>query len=396
MDTLDALGLTIDSLQSRIARIKTTLRGSIDSALNLASNTGLGQIVQTLSDQAHQIAELIQSAYSSFDPDEATGHALTSLALITGTVRRSATSGTVNLRVNLNGGNTLPAGSIAAVTGSSTNRWATDIDVVAPAGPAANYTVAATCITTGQIEAPAGTIIEIVTPFAFWNSVTNLSDATPGVNQEEDDELRERRQNEVSLGGSSSVDSIGADISQIDGVVSSLVYENDRWYTDGRRPPNSIEVVIWDGSPPAVADSDIAEAIFQSKPAGIQAFGTTLATHVDERGFSHGIGFTRATVVNILVELWVIVDSDYVGDSVVKSTIEDLIEGLGVGEDVRRAHIVAAIEPLQGVRYVSCINGGNEVKISRKPAAVSPVDIVISEFEIAMIDVAATDIVVHS
>lgn len=66
-------------------------------------------------------------------------------------------------------------------------------------------------------------------------------------------------------------------------------------------PPKSFEIVINDGN--HAIDADIANAIFGSKPAGIQAYGTTTHTVTDSSNNDHVIGFTRATPVNIYVSL---------------------------------------------------------------------------------------------
>jgi uncharacterized phage protein gp47/JayE len=209
-DQLTATGLELDDLLTRQARIFSELRANISTVLDLTTDDSLGQIVNILLESEQAMAELIQAAYNSWDPDSASGHSLTSMSMVTGTQRNPATQGTVVLKCNLDGATLLPAGSQARAGNDPDNTWETLADFTSPAGPAANYNIDAQCITAGEIEAPAGTITTIVTPVVGWNSVTNDADADTGDEQETDSELRLRREIEVTAGGSSSVDNIRA------------------------------------------------------------------------------------------------------------------------------------------------------------------------------------------
>lgn len=390
-DTLTSVGLAIKTLDERLDEVKALLRANISDNLYLGTDSPQGQIVSILTEKIQAVAELLEEVHGSFDPSQATGNSLSALAALTGTFRRLATKGTVTLTVNLDGGKTLPAGSIAAVATDPTNRWVTDADVVAPPGPAANYSAAATAETAGVYQALAGTITTIVTAVAGWNSVTNASDATEGQEEETDAELRSRRALEVSLGGSTSPESIQADISNITGIDSVLVYENEFWFASGGMPPHSIEAVIWDGAAPAVANATIAQTIYESKPAGIQAYGSTVVTHTDDQGIGHQIGFSRATQINILVDITLVVDSDYVGDAAVQAAIAALVRGLDVGADVYRDDIIATVKDLAGVVRVD-LSAGPLLAI--KPGATAAVDIAIAATEKAWIDDQAADITV--
>lgn len=391
-DTLTSAGLTIKTLQERTEEIKADLRTNISANLYLESDSPVGQFLELNMEKLQQVAELLQEVHTAFDPSQATGNLLTALAALTGTQRRLATSGTVTLTVNLDGGTTLPAGSIAAVATDATNTWITDADVVAPAGPAANYSVAATAGNAGVYQALAGTITTIVTAVAGWNTVTNASDATEGENEETDTDLRARRQQEVALGGSTAPESIQADLSALDGMTSVLVYENDLWYAVGGIPPKAIEAVIWDGATPAVANALIASTIYGSKAGGVQAYGSTVVAHVDDQGETHQIGFTRATQVDILVDITLEVNSDYAGDSAVQAAIATLVRGLDVGADVYRDDIIATVKDLAGVVRVTLASGPLlDTKAGGAPAAV---DLVIAATEKAWVDDQAADITV--
>ncbi len=69
------------------------------------------------------------------------------------------------------------------------------------------------------------------------------------------------------------------------------------------RPGKSFEIVVQGGS-----DADIATAIFKSKPAGIQSYGTTTYEVTDADGNLNPISFSRAQEVPIYVEIALVTD----------------------------------------------------------------------------------------
>ena len=389
-DELTVLGLSVDSLEDRIAAVSAILRAAISPNLDLSPDKSTGQIVRILAERTQSVLELVRAVHSGMDPDAATGDALTALALLTGTQREAATYGRVILSVNLDGATLLPAGSVASVAGDATNRWATDADFTSPAGPAAWYFLQATCTEAGAIQAVAGTITVIATPVVGWNLVTNAADATEGLEEETDTALRLRREQELAIGGSTSCDAIQAELSQLVGMIEATVLENDLDTTVDGIPPHAVEAIVWDGSPEAVADADIAEVIFESKAAGIRAWGLTdLINHVDDQGNSHAVRFTRATALRIRVEVTLTHDATYVGDAAVQAEIvARALAYFGVGDDVFRSRIIDWTMNCQGVLNVSL------VRLAIFPAAVAGVDLTVDIREIATI--ATGDIVVWS
>jgi len=387
-DELTATGLAIDSLEDRKAAVKALVRAAISPNLDLSPDQPSGQFVEIFCERIQAALELLRGVHSSMDPDAATGSTLTALSVLTGTPRRAATKGTVTLTVKLDAGITLPAGNVASVSGNPTNRWVTTADATNPGGAPANVNVAAECETAGPIQALAGTITVIATPFAGWNTVTNVADAVEGLAEETDTELRLRRELELAISGSTTVDAIRADLLELTGMISVTIYENDGDFVDANSVPSkTFEAVIWDDA--AVANADIAETIFEGKAAGIRAYGATIVSHVDEQGNSHAVGFTRATERRVLVEITLDDGPDYVGDAAVATAIETwAADNLGVGDDVYRSKISGAAIDLQGVENVSL------VRLSFWPAAVGAADLVVTIREIATI--AAGDVTVIS
>lgn len=147
----------------------------------------------------------------------------------------------------------------------------------------------------GPIQAPAGTLANIITPIVGWDSTTNPLDAVIGRNLETDPELRIRRAQSLAISGQSTVPAIRSKIAQIIGVEAAIVIENDLEVPDvDGRPPHSFESIVVGGD-----DLELAGVIYENKPAGIQTYGSTSAVYVDSEGISRTIYFSRPTEIYI-------------------------------------------------------------------------------------------------
>ena len=83
------------------------------------------------------------------------------------------------------------------------------------------------CVEFGPVPCPIGTLTNIVTPIAGWNSITNLIAGATGTLVETDAQLRIRRQNSIKLLGAGTVEAITAGLLQkVPGVTSATVFEN--------------------------------------------------------------------------------------------------------------------------------------------------------------------------
>jgi uncharacterized phage protein gp47/JayE len=392
-DALTTTGLTIDSLETRLARVKATLRAAIHPNLELSADQPSGQTVQIQVERIQALLELIREIYDAWDPRSATGHSLTALAALTGTYRHAATHGHVTLTLTLGAAVTVPAGSVAAVAGAPANRWATDEDVTSVAPGL--YLVAATAEEAGAIVALAGTITVIATPVAGWTAVTNVSPAVPGEAEESDADLRARREAELFRGGSTSVDAIRADLLALadDGMIAVTVLENELDHSAGvpPLPPHSVEAIVWDGSPVGgpyvVPSATIAEVLWQSRAAGVRTHGTTTVAHTDDQGNSHVVSFSRVAPLRVSVRVDVTTGSGYVGNAAVQAAVAAwATSDLGPGDDVYRSKISGVAVALGGVIDVV------DVRLSIWPAPPVAADLTVLAREIATI--AAGDVLV--
>lgn len=89
------------------------------------------------------------------------------------------------------------------------------------------------------------------------------------------------------------------------------------------RPGKSFEIVVTGG-----LDSAIAQAIYGSKPGGIQAYGTTVIPVLDQFGNIYQIGFSRPTEVLIYITISMVTDATSNAPLFVPGSVQTIQEDL--------------------------------------------------------------------
>lgn len=191
-----------------------------------------------------------------------------------------------------------------------------------------------TAESTGPTDAPSKTLTTIETPVAGWDSTKNPLDAVLGAAKESNADFRLRRDDEVSIPGSTTIDAIFAAVSAIANVTAVVVFQNITDLTDSDgRPPHSVDIVVEGG------DEDvIAQTIFDDGVAGgIETLGDITKILKDSQNFDQIIKFSRPTPVDIHVEIDLIVDTALFpldGDDQVEALILIYGQALSVGQDI--------------------------------------------------------------
>lgn len=230
----------------------------------------------------------------------------------------------------------------------------------------------------GAVAAPANSLTEIETPVVGWSSITNPLDAEVGEEVESDAALRLRRAASLQKAGSGTIEAIRSDLLELPDVDSVLVFENASLVTDGDgRPAKSFEVVILGG-----VDADIAQTIWQDKPAGIETFGGVTVAVTDSQGFLHDIKFSRPDEVPIYISIDLTVTAAFPADGEERVSNALLAYGasLSLGDDVIvYPALMAAIGSIPGIIDVAI-----RVGIAASPTLDN--NISIDSFEIAVFD----------
>ena len=346
----------------------------IDPLLDCSDQTPMGQIVAVLAGEIADLWEAGADAYAARYPDSADGSALDEVASITGTTRDAAVKTQVVGQVTLTASTTLPAGSVAHLTGRPNDRFVTLAEVV-DGGSGGTYNVTFEAETAGPLDVLAGQLDQIAEPVSGWTAVDNAAGATvSGSAIATDSELRLKRAAQLALGGSANVDAIRAALLDLQGVLAARVVEDLANHT--------IAAYVRGGTA-----QDIYDALLASRAAGITSVGTLSGTAIDEQGISHTESYTPAVAAAIHVDVTVVTDPSVFdetdGIASIKARVEAYIDGVGstVGADVIHDLTKCAVFEEPGVTRITVLLQGIG-------AASAASDVALSDTQYATCDVA--------
>lgn len=236
----------------------------------------------------------------------------------------------------------------------------------------------------GPVDAPIDTLTVIDTPVSGLNSVINHDSVVIGRNTETDAELRNRRAATLAIAGKATVDAIRAAVLNVIGVSGATVFENTAITVVSGRPAKSFEVVVQGG-----ADADIAQTIWDTKPAGIETFGTQTVNALDSQGQARAIKFSRATEVLIYFSLDLTVDVVFFpanGAALAEAAIIAWGNLLAIGADVVVfPQLIAQLNPIPGILDIRVRIDDAIVSVTPGDAAVDD-NVVIGQNSIARFD----------
>jgi len=193
-------------------------------------------------------------------------------------------------------------------------------------------------------NAPIAAISFIPVFISGLDTVSNTTTATGGLDVESDADFRERLLTDREADRTSSLQAIVDAVAAVANVTRVRGFENTGNSTDADGiPPGAVEIVTRG----TATDLAIAEAIFETKSAGIGTHGTITTPVTDASGDTKFIKHSHVTDVPIFVLLTLVVDSTYNAETAepeIKQRFLDYIggvnlssiesEGLDVGEDV--------------------------------------------------------------
>lgn len=243
----------------------------------------------------------------------------------------------------------------------------------------------------GAIAVPAYSLTEIKTPVSGFLSVTNAQSGITGTDIEGDAQLRARRKNSLSLSGSGTLDSIRAAILNITGVTSATLYENN---TDTESPEglpgHSFKALVAGGN-----DQQIANAIWQKKPAGIRSFGNVTVVVKDSNGKEHNISFSRSVKRYIYARVTITKDNTFIDDSVsvIKENIAAHINKLGAGNNVILKSLYCPVFEHSGIKAADIVIGSSLNEGQVPP--LSNNDVIVDPEEVAFTDTAKIEIILQ-
>lgn len=363
-------------------------REEFGADVNLSDKSPNGIINGIMSWFYAKLWELGEKVYHSSQPSQADGVQLDYLTPFYGTSRRRPQYAMVTLTLTGTVGYTVPFGRLFKTVDG--------VQFITLQTVTFNGAGTGTALATAVLPGVAGNVIsgsitEQVEPDSDITSVTNTSGAEGGSEQESDDDLRARLERSFAALGSGTVNAIYADLLEVPGVRAVRIKVNELSTTVDGLPPHSIAVYTYGGDNEAIASA------LMENYTGIQFFGNVIVPVDDISGHSHDIGFSKATAVQMEVDVSVTTDNTFspTGAVSIKNAIVKVIGGLdsngnalsgyNMGDDVIYAQLLAAVMSVQGVTNV-------DLSVGKKGGALGKADVVIDDMEVA--DVLLSDITV--
>jgi uncharacterized phage protein gp47/JayE len=305
MSGLDITGFTKKEFDEILEDIQEYQQSHVSSGLTRNALSIIGSQNTAIAQELSLLWEAAQDTYSAQSRSGAEGAGLRDICELGGVYLTTPTKTVVTATVTLNPGKALPAGSVASIEGRDDLRFFS-LEEVPSSVEGGDFDVDFEAEYAGSIVVEAGQLSEIAVAVSGWVAVTNALAGVTGAHEETDEELRIKSENTQNLRGSSNVDAIQARIFSVDGVTDARVTENCSDRADSLLTPgHTIWCVVAGGS-----DSLVAQAIFDSKSAGINTRGGHLSNVTDTQGHVHAIRFDHATEIDLIIEINVSINPD--------------------------------------------------------------------------------------
>jgi len=358
--------------------------------VDLTEYSPVGIFIRMMADQLEDTWDGFEDDYYSHYVDTAEGVSLDRVTALGGITRRAATKAIVPVHFFGTPGSNVPLGSL--IQTAQTIQFETYASgVVAISGL---IDIMSRAVLAGSESiVPSGTIVQLTNPIPGITSCVNYTPSSGGYEIEDDPDLRARYKDFEIFSGSS-VPAITNAMLQVTNVNSVYVYENntDSVDVDGR-PAHSIEIVVAGSA----TDEDIANGIWNSKPAGIATFGSQNYDVEDSEGNLHTVYWNEASDVLINVILNVTTGTGWVAGNITTlktKTVEHIggvdtigsiateYIGLGVGEDVKAWVIATNFDNISGIEDI-------EILIAKSPTVpIAATKLVLAASENARCDTA--------
>lgn len=353
--------------------------------INLNNFSPLGMFLKVISWGLSILWQLAEKVYYSAFIDDAEGVNLDKVARNIGVYRRGEQYSFGEIILEGEEGTTITPDNLIIGTRNEVNFQPMETVTIDSSGKAIVRIKSLLPGVENNVE--PNTITEIITPIVGLNKVCNEEKTTGGRNAETDTEFRERYYQSLSRQGSSTLNSIMASLYAIENVRTALVIENTSMEVVNGMPPKSIQAYVLGGE-----SKDIAQAIFSTKPAGIETVGTETEVIKDISGLEHTVKFSYATEKDVYINITLTKSATYRadGDKLIKSALVKYIggtdtdgqtyAGLNIGQDIILTKLISIISNIEGVLDF-------DIQIGLSAESLSSSNIAIGETEVAILNV---------
>ena len=305
MPTFGNTGFTSPAELAILAGVLADINGAFGGNMNTGLSTPQGQLATSLAAVIGAFNDLFVDFTNQVDPAYASGRMQDAIARIYFLAREGATPTVVTARCYGATGVVIPVGALAKATDGTIYQALTSGAI-----PVAGYVdIQFGALTAGPIACPAGSLNTIYRTILGWDSIENLTDGTPGQEQESTADFEERRALSVAQNAVGILPAVRAAVLGVSGVVDAYVTENNTGsdVVVGSQTilARSIYVAVEGGT-----DDDVAKAIWSKKPPGCAYSGsTTVVVEDDNSGYvsppTYDVSFQRAAAlaVNVVVQI---------------------------------------------------------------------------------------------
>ena len=302
--------------------------------IETSDKTPLGKFIRIGAYDMSKAYEDMEALYYSRFPNTATGVSLDRLCVFAGITRNSASRALHKIKVYGEVGTVIGMGELVVCNESGDITFYSINNYVIP--ESGNVEVIVECAEVGT----AGNVVvtDIVNPITEIDRIEYIGVAEAGEETESDYNLRKRFSLAIAGAGSTNINAIRSALLRVPTVVSACVVVNDTDDVDEKgRPARSFECFVHGGDD---YEKEIAEAIFAKAPIGIKTCSTSdnpvVVELLDNGGYKHTINFSHTENVNVYIKIKYKKNANFEddGETQIKNTLVEYINGLGVGTSV--------------------------------------------------------------
>lgn len=305
MPTFGDTGFTSPAELDILAGVLADINGAFGGNMNTGLSTPQGQLSTSLAAIIGAFNDLFVDFTNQVDPAYASGRMQDAIARIYFLAREGATPTVVTARCYGATGVVINAGALAKATDGTIYQALTSGTISISGYVDLQFAA----LVSGPIACPAGSLNTIYRTIPGWDSVENLTDGTPGQEQESTADFEERRSLSVAQNAVGILPAVRAAVLGVPGVVDAYVTENNTGsdVVIGSQTvlAHSIYVSVEGGT-----DEDVARAIWNKKPPGCDYSGSTTVTIEDTNsGYvtppTYDVSFQRAAdlAINFVVQI---------------------------------------------------------------------------------------------
>lgn len=358
-------------LQAQINRAKVLLGDDIDTS----EESVLGKFIRINVFDLNICYETLEDLYYSSFPNTARGQSLDRLGPFAAVSRNQATQARIEVKIRGTVGESVPSAFL--LKSDKTSFYVVNDYTIDSNG---EVVAIANCVDDGVVgNISNGERLDIQNPRMGIDSVEFIRIVQNGEELESDKDFRVRFANSLAGAGSSTESAIKGAIYRVPLVDGVSVIDNNS-DTASSIPPHSFACYVL--APESQYD-EIAKAIFDKKPLGIQCIGDIERTVYDAWGKPHTVKFFATSKAELKISMQIKTNQYFEssGISQIKDNIANFINNLANGSDVYYTSVFGYIHNVTGV--VSVV----DLKICKIGQTPGNSDIAIGEQEIARIDV---------